>query len=300
MTPVTHTQPAAASVIAAPPPEALDITALVKASRSSFYWGMRVLRPERRRAMYALYAYCRILDDIADSPQPLADKRQALAFWHDELPRIAAGTARHPVGQALAAAVQDFGCEVTELAQILAGVSSDLTRPPQAQDWQHLHGYCRQVAGAVGRVAVAIFGDSSPAAQTFAGQLGMALQLTNIVRDVREDAGMGRIYLPREALMQAGIPPTISPPCLLQHPCLPLACRVAAATAAAQFAAARLTLKDCDSRRMVPARLMLERYECLLVTMQRGELPPRLRPRLGLWQQALLVGRYLPQVLRAA
>lgn len=277
-----------------------DLPALVRRSKSSFYWGMRILRPDRRAAMYALYAFCRILDDIADSQQPVAEKRAALGFWREEVARLQGNMPTHPVGRALADAVARFDCETGELVRIIDGVESDLDRPETAPDWPGLRAYCRQVAGAVGMVSVAIFGDPSPAARGFAVQLGEALQLTNILRDVHEDARMGRIYLPREALVQAGIPVNITPALLVQHPCLRLACRSVATTAHAQFTAARLSLRQCNRRQMVAARLMMDSYEQLFRLMERSGLPPRRRPRLGLAVRLWLLGRYLPQALHPA
>lgn len=282
------------------PPVPVNIPALVRRSRSSFYWGMRILRPDRRAAMYALYAFCRTLDDIADGAQPLADRRAALGFWREEVARLSGNLPTHPVGRALADAVAQFGCDIRELALIIDGVESDLDRPALAPDWASLRAYCRQVAGAVGVVSVAIFGDSAPAARQFALELGEALQLTNILRDVHEDAAMGRIYLPREALIQAGIPPEITPALLVQHPCLRLACRSVATAAHQRFAAARQSLAHCDRRQMGAARLMMDSYERLFRLMERDGLPPRLRPQLGLLPRLWLLGRYLPQALYPA
>lgn len=275
-----------------------DIATLVRNAKSSFYWGMRLLRPERRAAMYALYAFCRILDDVADDTTRSPEAQQAdLTFWRQQVAQLSTHTATHPVAQALAAAVRQFGCDVNELSLIIDGVASDLAPLTVAPDWASLRQYCRRVAGAVGVVSVAIFGDRSAAAETFALQLGEALQLTNIIRDVHEDAALGRIYLPREALIQAGIPATLPPALLAQHPHLHLACRVVATEATRQFSAARASLDHCNRHQMLAARLMMERYEHLLRLMLRHDLPPRQRPRLGLLRRLWLVGRHMPQAL---
>ena len=279
---------------------ATDPAAVVRRSKSSFYWGMRILRPDRRAAMYALYAFCRMLDDIADGPEPLAWKRAQIAFWREEVARLSGNLPTHPIGRALAEAVSRFDCDPRELVCILDGVASDLDRPATATDWATLRLYCRQVAGAVGMLSVAIFGDTSPAARQFAVELGEALQLTNILRDVHEDAAMGRIYLPQEALVQAGIPADIPPALLVQHPCLRLACRHVATAAHARFAAARASLRHCNRRQMVAARLMMDSYQQLFRLMEQQGLPPQRRPRLGLWRRLWILGRHLPQALHPA
>ena len=244
------------------------VTATVRAAGTSFYRGMRVLPADRRHAMYAVYAFCRIVDDIADEPGPLAGKRAGLAEWRERVGRLIRGEADQPVTRVLARAAPAYALRETDLIDIIDGMEMDC-EAIVAPDLRTLDLYCDRVAAAVGRLSVRIFGDASPAADEVAHALGRALQMTNILRDIAEDAARGRLYLPREYLADAGVPPV--PVEALAHPALPTVCRRLAKDAHENFRRARAAMRRCDRRAMRPARLMSATYAALLARVeQRG------------------------------
>ncbi|MCS6927021.1 MAG: phytoene/squalene synthase family protein, partial [Candidatus Binatia bacterium] len=178
-------------------------------SSSNFYYAFRLLPAERHNALCAFYAFCRFLDDITDQPSsalPLAaqgdatERQQALLdAWREELQRCYAGTPRHPISYALAHTVRRFPIAREHLAGIIDGVAMDLQRTRYAT-FAELYEYCYRVASLVGLVCIEILGYRNPNARMYAINLGIAFQLTNILRDVGEDARRGRIYLPQEDL----------------------------------------------------------------------------------------------------
>jgi phytoene synthase len=175
------------------------------ASGSSFYYSFLFLPPERRRAIMALYAFCREVDDVVDDgddPQAAAGK---LARWRAEIDALYAGCPRHPVARALRAALSRFRLPRERLLEIIDGMEMDLTRT-RYPDFEALSLYCYRVAGVVGLLAAEIFGYADPRTQKYAHDLGMAFQLTNIIRDVGEDARRGRVYLPMDELERFGVP----------------------------------------------------------------------------------------------
>ena len=173
-------------------------------SGSSFYYSFRFLPPGRRRAITALYAFCREVDDIADECPDRDVAHAKLAWWRDEIARTFAGAPSHPVGIALLPAIRDYGLDRGRLEEIVAGMEMDLSRNRYA-DFAALAGYCHRVAGVVGQLAAAIFGYGDEATLEYAHELGLAFQLTNIVRDVGEDARRNRIYLPQAELERFGV-----------------------------------------------------------------------------------------------
>ncbi|MGH7840267.1 MAG: presqualene diphosphate synthase HpnD, partial [Candidatus Binataceae bacterium] len=171
---------------------------VTRLSSSNFYYAFMLLPAERRRALYAVYAFCRFVDDIADNGGAAAPAL-LLERWRDELQRVYAGAAERPVSRALAANVYRFNIPQRYFEEVIDGVEMDLTRQRYAS-FEELRLYCRRVASAVGLICIEIFGYRNPATRTYAERLGLAFQLTNILRDVREDAARGRIYIPREDL----------------------------------------------------------------------------------------------------
>jgi 15-cis-phytoene synthase len=175
------------------------------ASGSSFYYAFLFLPPERRRAITALYAFCREVDDVVDECSDPQLARSKLAWWRSEVANLFAGHAQHPVTQALVPALGPFGITAERLNEIIDGVEMDLSQSRYA-DFAALERYCYHVAGVVGLLAAGIFGYRDARTLEYAKQLGIAFQLTNIVRDVGEDARMHRIYLPIEDLRRFGVP----------------------------------------------------------------------------------------------
>ena len=267
------------------------VEAMVRAAGTSFYRGMRVLPPDRRYAMYAIYAFCRVVDDIADEPGEMADKRQRLAAWRSRIAGLYRGEADDPVSRVLVAAVGRFALRADDFIAVIDGMEMDAETMIVAPALATLDLYCDRVAAAVGRLSVRAFGDASPAADRVAYALGRALQLTNILRDLREDADRGRLYLPREYLDAAGVP--CDPVAALASPRLGEVCGRLAALAHGYFADATAAMAQCDRRAMRPARLMSATYAAILSRLERRGWQ-RLDDRAGLalWQKLWLVLRY--------
>src|SRR5436305_3771932 len=174
------------------------------ASGSSFYYSFLFLPPERRRAITALYAFCREVDDVADEVTDAGVARTKLAWWRTEVANLFAGHPQHPVTRALAPFAADSGIDSARLNEIIDGMEMDLTyhRYP---DFASLELYAHRVAGVVGQLSASIFGYSNPSTLEYAESLGIAFQLTNIIRDVGEDARRDRIYLPADEMRRFGI-----------------------------------------------------------------------------------------------
>jgi len=168
-----------------------------RGSGSSFFYAFLFLPEDQRRAMMALYAYCREVDDIADEVSDQAVATRKLAFWGEEIGRAFTGKPRHPVGMELNWARQHFHFSEELFLEILDGMLMDVNRKPFLKT-SDLALYCHRVAGVVGLLTIEIFGHTSRKAGDFATTLGEALQLTNILRDLKEDAARGRIYIPQE------------------------------------------------------------------------------------------------------
>jgi 15-cis-phytoene synthase len=172
------------------------------ASGSSFYYSFLFLPPEKRRAITAFYAYCREVDDVTDECRDPVMAHQKLAWWRSEIEALYAGRPTHPVMQALQPAARYLPQEYLE--EILDGMEMDTGRV-RYDDFKSLRLYCHRVAGVVGMAAAEIFGYRNRHTLKYAAELGLALQLTNIIRDVGEDARRDRIYIPREELVRFGV-----------------------------------------------------------------------------------------------
>jgi len=176
---------------------------VTRRSRSSFYYAFILLPPERRRALYAVYAFCRFIDDIADD-ESIREPALLLKRWREELDRVYAGAPTRALSRALADSARRFKIPRELFEEIINGVEMDLSRK-RYQTWEELRPYCYRVASALGLICIEIFGYRNPSAKQYAENLGLALQLTNILRDVREDAERGRIYLPLEDLARFNV-----------------------------------------------------------------------------------------------
>ena len=173
-------------------------------SGSSFYYSFRLLPPPRRSAITALYAYCREVDDVVDEVSDPNLARVKLAWWRTEVDAIFTGSAQHPVAIALAKAVDRYGITRANLQTVIDGMQMDLEKVRYV-DFTELETYCDHVAGVVGLMSAAIFGYEDASTLVYARKLGIAFQLTNIIRDVKEDAALGRVYFPEEDLAQFGL-----------------------------------------------------------------------------------------------
>jgi len=267
------------------------VEGIVRAAGTSFYRGMRVLPPDRRHAMYAIYAFCRIVDDIADEEGTLPEKLRGLSVWRDNIRGLYQGRSDGPVTRVLVRAVARFGLRAEDFLAVIDGMQMDTEIEIIAPDLETLDLYCDRVAAAVGRLSVRAFGDSSPAADRVAGALGRALQLTNILRDLGEDAERNRLYLPREFLDEAQVPH--DPRSALAAPGLAAACGRVAALAHGYFRDAEAAMRQCDQKAMKPARLMGATYAAILTRLeQRGWSRPAERVSLPMWQKLWLACRY--------
>ena len=263
----------------------------VAAAGTSFYWAMRLLPKQRRDGMYAVYAFCREVDDIADD-WPAAERAAGLAAWRDEIEAIYAGQPHRLIARALVGPVERFRLRKSDFHDIVAGMEMDAREDIRAPDLATLDLYCARVAGAVGHLSVHVFGDPSEAAHRVADSLGRALQLTNILRDLAEDADRGRLYLPREILDRHGIRST-DPASVLRHPALPAACREVAAIALRHFDAAEAAMAECSRRAMRPAAAMGAFYRAMLDRMLRdGWRDPATRVGLSKGRKLWLVLRH--------
>lgn len=174
------------------------------ASGSSFYYSFMFLPAEKRRAITALYAFCREVDDVVDECSDANVARTTLAWWRIQIAAIYEGKPQHPVAQALIPVVQRYALPQERLQEIIDGMEMDLNQHQYA-DFKELQLYCYHVASVVGLLAAEIFGYSDRKTLKYAHDLGIALQLTNIIRDVGEDARRGRIYLPLDEMAQFGV-----------------------------------------------------------------------------------------------
>jgi presqualene diphosphate synthase len=261
----------AGATIGASATERADIARQVRDASSSFYWAMRLLARPRREAIFAVYAFCRAVDDVADSDQPAARKKALMAEWRGEVDALFAkpvdGEPKKPIARALIGPTQAFGLARGDFLAVIDGMEMDVNGPIVAPSRTVLDLYCDRVACAVGRLCVPIFGERGEIGTAVADHLGRALQLTNILRDVAEDADDGRLYLPRELLEAHGVPVT-DPAAALAHPGFVPAWRALARDAQAQFAAAEKVIARCDRRKVRPARIMMEVYRRNLERMQ--------------------------------
>ena len=224
---------------------------------------MQLLPARRREAIYTLYDFCREVDDIADGDASRPLKQILLLNWRSEIALLYAGRPQHPVTRALAEAIHRYGLRCDDFLAIIDGMEMDARSDIRAPSLLELDRYCERVAVAVGRLSVRIFGEETPAGERVAAELGRALQLTNILRDLAEDAGRNRLYLPRELLHAHGIFAT-TPSWVLAQPALPDVCRDLAILAERHYTAAAEAIAACPRATMRPAAVMLGVYRVLL------------------------------------
>jgi phytoene synthase len=236
-------------------------------SGSSFYYAFLFLPPERRRAITALYAFCREVDDVVDETPDAQLAATKLAWWRQEVGLLFDGRPQHPVSRALAPALAPYGITAERLNEIIDGMEMDLTQT-RYLDFAGLERYCYRVAGVVGMLAAGIFGYSDPRTLEYARSLGTAFQLTNIIRDVGEDARKNRIYLPVEDLQRFGV----SAAELLQgraSESFAALMRFQAERARGFYAQAMAALPAADRRAQRPGLIMAAIYSALLEEIER-------------------------------
>jgi phytoene synthase len=262
-----------------------------RASGSSFYMAMRILPQAQRDAMFAIYSFCRQVDDVADAPGPRAGRRAELDAWRADIEALYRGavTART---RDLAPVVKSYELEKADFLAVIDGMEMDVIADVRAPTWSELDLYCDRVASAVGRLSVKIFGLENKPGQGLAHHLGRALQLTNILRDLDEDAAAGRLYLPQEALAEAGID-TADPSAVLASPSLDRACAPLVTAARDHFASADAIMSSAPRRAVTAPRIMGAVYRQILEhTATRGFGPPRRPVKLAWPRIAWIIMRY--------
>jgi phytoene synthase len=249
--------------------EARDhVNRVVAASGTSFLAGMKVLPAPRRAAMFAIYAFCREIDDIADEPAPDADKLQRLEAWRREIDRVYEGRPEAPTARALLGPVRDFALAKEDFLALIEGMEMDAGDTLRLPTMAALEYYCDRVACAVGRLSVKVFGAPGANGIAVAYALGQALQLTNILRDLREDAARGRLYLPDELLDRHGIAAR-DPDAVLADAALPHLCDELAALAHRRFAEAEAAIARSPRRALRPAIIMMHVYRRVLDRLEK-------------------------------
>jgi presqualene diphosphate synthase len=262
--------------LAEPIPDAAE----KRASGSSFYAAMRIMPPGQREAMFEIYSFCRAVDDIADDNGPREIRLAQLAQWREDINALYAGAPTQRVS-GLVVPVRDFTLERKDFLAVIDGMEMDVLSDIRAPSLETLDLYCDRVASAVGRLSVKVFGLERADGIALAHHLGRALQLTNILRDLDEDAEIGRLYLAREWLSVAGIH-AIEPASVLQSPTLGKACAPVIEAIQQHFATADAIMNRYPRRTVRTPRLMAEAYKAILqMLIMRGWASPRPPVRLG-------------------
>jgi phytoene synthase len=250
------------------------------ATGSSFYAAMRILPRAQRDAMFQIYSFCRQVDDIADSDGPRDERLAALQQWRHDIDALYAG---HPPARVkdYAAAIEQFGMRRDDFIAVIDGMEMDIPADIRAPDDATLDLYCDRVASAVGRLSVKVFGLPDDDGILLAHHLGRALQLTNILRDIDEDAGIGRLYLPREMLFHAGITSN-DPNVVIASPALPKVCAPLVQRARMHFQKSDEIMSRNKRRNVRAPRIMSKYYRKILeLLVKRGFALPRDPVRLG-------------------
>ena len=261
------------------------------ASGSSFYAAMRILPRQQREAMFQIYSFCRQVDDIADSDGPRGERLAALQRWRDDIDALYRSQPPARLRDYVAS-VQRFDLQRADFLAIVDGMEMDVPQDIRAPDLATLDLYCDRVASAVGRLSVRVFGLPRDDGILLAHHLGRALQLTNILRDIDEDAAIGRLYLPREGLIEAGIVGS-DPLKVAADPDLPKVCTPIVARAREHFERADEVMAR-NRRRVVRApRIMSKYYRAILeLLVARGFANPRVPVRLNKLARLAIIFRY--------
>ena len=244
-----------------------NIAQTVRDASTSFYWAMRILPKDQRDAMFAVYSFCRKVDDIVDSEtldEP--EKRKQLNQWRTEIDALYAGQPQIPETRALLPSLAPLGLRRNDFMDVIDGMEMDAGEPIVAPTMKTFDIYVDRVASAVGRLCVCVFGDPSDHGVAVAHHTGRALQITNILRDVDEDAGINRVYLPRELLEKHGIDYS-QPKKITAQPGYPAMWRELAALAAEEYESAEQAMLLCRKDVMRPARIMKAVYQRTLERM---------------------------------
>ena len=258
---------------------------------SSFYAAMKILPRAQREAMFQIYSFCRQVDDIADSDGPRDERLAALQVWREDIDALYAGNPP-PRLRDYVSTVKQFGMRRDDFVAVIDGMEMDVPAEIRAPDEATLDLYCDRVASAVGRLSVKVFGLPDADGIELAHHLGRALQLTNILRDVDEDSGIGRLYLPREGLYHAGITSS-DPDVVMASPALPKVCLPLVKRAQAHFKKADEVMSRHPRRIVKAPRIMSKYYHAILeLLIARGFAAPRLPVKLGKASRIAILLKY--------
>ena len=244
------------------------VESIVRRSGTSFYWAMRWMPENKRQAMYGIYAFCREVDDIADGPGAPDEKLSRLEQWRVDIDHLYGDQPRYPVTQALQGLVEDFGLKKEDFRAVIDGMEMDADEPLRIADMDELNLYCDRVACAVGRLCVCVFGIDAAKGQELAFALGQALQLTNILRDIPEDAERDRLYIPEDLLQDHDVTDPDLSSKLKSHG-FSKACYVLAEMGARRFEQASEVISRCERAQVRPAIMMMEIYRRILARLMR-------------------------------
>ena len=247
-----------------------SILTIVKKSGTSFYWAIRPLPIKKRRAMFAIYAFCRKVDDIADSNELTEKKILKLKKWRGKIESLYDNSPTDLITNALAKPIADYNLNKEDFIAIIDGMETDAVDQLRMSNKKELLIYCDRVACAVGRLSNEVFGISPEQGKDLAKSLGEALQLTNILRDISEDAEKNRVYIPRDLLKAYGNN-NVTVDEILNHRGFDDACKDLAAVTRARFKEAESAIKKCDKKLITSALIMMKLYHQLfLLLQQRG------------------------------
>lgn len=268
-----------------------NIRQIVVQSGTSFFWAMRLLPEARRQAVFSIYAFCREVDDIADGNLARSEKHAQLDRWRRQITDLFTDllTDGHMIKKTvnnaailiiLKDAIKTYGLKQNDFIDVIDGMQMDIDGPIVAPFMEDLLLYCDRVASAVGRLCVPIFGQADEKGRAVADHLGLALQLTNIIRDVPEDADIGRLYLPEDLLVQNGIDTRI-PVEVANHPRLAQVCQTLGERAQQAYDAAQMTIDQCDPKAMRAPVIMMQVYYINLKRLRKAGWQPHALLRRG-------------------
>jgi len=240
-----------------------EIKNITKYPKSSFYWGMKILDREKRNDMFVIYAFCKEIDNIGDSHGQIRKKRQELKDWKKEIDEIYKNKTKKKLGKLLNNCIKKYKLKKNLFLEIIKGIEMDINNKMIAPKQKILNIYCYRVAGAVGLLCLNIYRENNKSSRSFGIALANALQITNILRDIKEDSLMGRLYMPKEILKKVGIKEkNIND--IIKNKKFPNACKELAKLADTNFQVAEKKLKNCSKTKLKSAILMMNTYKLLL------------------------------------
>ena len=268
------------------------VEGVVRCAGSSFYWSMRCLSKNKRLAMYAIYAFCREVDDLVDDAGNIEEKISGLNLWRDEIKFLYEGCPSNEVSRALLNPVREFNLHKEDFNAVIDGMEMDASEIVRISDMEELNLYCDRVASAVGRLSIKVFGLGEDIGKALAFSQGQALQLTNILRDINEDAQCNRLYIPNDLLISYGII-NKNLDAILIDPAFEEVCRDIANIAENHFYRADELVAQCEAKLIRPAIMMMEIYRRIFISLKRRGWKKLSHPvDLGKFHKILIACRY--------